>query len=542
MDSIFIYADADIEEAIEKATLDSGEFTVLKKADINSDSLALATHTGASIMILQVKNHIYHIENLLYDLDAVATKPLLLIFEVRGNGKVCYTTTNQTVCPRIRTAARLFEDAILGMYECHFSYFRTTVWSDDAPAYTEAASRSDAVMEILRGCTAEECRIHKNRYGLDLKEKGYYLYFYELQSSEYRDHMINKDVYNFIGDIIKRRCGDIISAYNGGEIIYITLDFLCVIINDLNIRSEAKKNTQFTEMIHELLETTGCKTGNRYLSSRFEKMTDLRRGYDQYRADKSNFFFQRDETIMRASHSGPQKQPTDMEQVFKLLQEIKNILYYDLSNPDLKNIMHSLYFDILKPSFNFTLFYYCTAVICSDMSRVQGALDDSLIRKNLNPNLFQFSSIEEQYESMLRRIHDLQVTHIVRRQTRNSLALKALEYIAQNYGREITVSDIADYLYISNVYLNRIFRSQLGVSVTHYIILYRMEEAQKLLKDTDDLIYNIAEKVGYHDSRHFSKTFKKIVGSSPGKFRNRERKQRNAIWLSGGYNEAFSQN
>jgi YesN/AraC family two-component response regulator len=62
-----------------------------------------------------------------------------------------------------------------------------------------------------------------------------------------------------------------------------------------------------------------------------------------------------------------------------------------------------------------------------------------------------------------------------------------------------------------------------------------MEEAQKLLTDTDDLIYNIAEKVGYHDSRHFSKMFKNVVGSSPGKYRNKERKQRSAIWLSAGY-------
>lgn len=523
MDGIILYADGDITKAIEKAVSQSGDFYISKKVESYSDCLSIVPQAGVNIMILQVNDHIYKVQNLLHDLNLMDRNPLFILFEVRETGKICYTTTNQNIYPQVKSAARLFENALEGMYKCGFSYFRTAAWNEDALQYTDAASRCSAVIEILRGCTAEECLIYRKRFNLDLKENGYYLYFCEIQYSEYRDHMINKDVYNYIGEILKRECMDVISAYNGGEIIDITLDFLCVIINDLNVRSEAGKRVQFEEMLQKLLRATGCKTANRYLSSRFKNMKDLRQGYDQYRSERADVFFQRDAGIMRAALAMHRKQPADMEQVYRLLQEITNILCYDLSNPVLKDILYQLYFEILKPSFNFTLFYYCTAVICSGISRVQDSLDDSLIRENLNPYLLQFSSIEEQYDNMLRRIHALQVKYVAKRQTKNTLALKAMNYIADNYAREITISDIADALYISKVYLSQIFKSQLGVSVIQYLIAIRIEESRKLLKDTDDMIYVIAEKVGFHDSRHFSKTFKKVMGISPGEYRKKRK-------------------
>ncbi len=105
----------------------------------------------------------------------------------------------------------------------------------------------------------------------------------------------------------------------------------------------------------------------------------------------------------------------------------------------------------------------------------------------------------------------------------NSLVLKAVDYITANYNSDISVTDIANALYINNVYLSQIFKKKMGVSVIKYLINYRIEQAKKLLVETDDLIYIISEAVGFHEFRHFSKTFKKITGLSPAQYRKQKR-------------------
>ena len=52
-----------------------------------------------------------------------------------------------------------------------------------------------------------------------------------------------------------------------------------------------------------------------------------------------------------------------------------------------------------------------------------------------------------------------------------------------------------------------------------YLISYRVERAKKLLEETDHMIYYVAEKVGFRDVRHFSKTFKKCTGYTPMEYR-----------------------
>ena len=52
-----------------------------------------------------------------------------------------------------------------------------------------------------------------------------------------------------------------------------------------------------------------------------------------------------------------------------------------------------------------------------------------------------------------------------------------------------------------------------------------MEEAKKLLLQTDYKINDIALAVGYEDTRYFAKVFRKIAGESPTDYRLRERKE-----------------
>ncbi|MDO4297728.1 MAG: AraC family transcriptional regulator [Lachnospiraceae bacterium] len=94
----------------------------------------------------------------------------------------------------------------------------------------------------------------------------------------------------------------------------------------------------------------------------------------------------------------------------------------------------------------------------------------------------------------------------------------ALEYIHRHY-HQIRVSDIAAYIGISRYYLTHIFKEKLHVSPQEYLLNYRMEQGNRLLRTTNLSIQEISEKVGYENPLTFSKVFKNTYGLSPKNYR-----------------------
>ena len=52
----------------------------------------------------------------------------------------------------------------------------------------------------------------------------------------------------------------------------------------------------------------------------------------------------------------------------------------------------------------------------------------------------------------------------------------------------------------------------------------RIEHAQRFLRETDLMIYEISERVGYNDTVYFSRVFEKITGVRPSEYRQQHRK------------------
>lgn len=97
----------------------------------------------------------------------------------------------------------------------------------------------------------------------------------------------------------------------------------------------------------------------------------------------------------------------------------------------------------------------------------------------------------------------------------------AIHYIREHYAEDLTGKSVAATLGISESYLGKLFRQQMGYTFLEYLTMHRIYVALDLLSQTDLKTYHIAEKVGYKDARHFSDTFKKLVGVTPTQYRNR---------------------
>ncbi len=92
---------------------------------------------------------------------------------------------------------------------------------------------------------------------------------------------------------------------------------------------------------------------------------------------------------------------------------------------------------------------------------------------------------------------------------------KAVDYIIRNYIDDITIGEVAKLLSITESYLSRIFKRETTYTFLEYLSRYRIKKACELMREEDMKIYQIAELVGFEDSRYFSAVFKKYLGKTP---------------------------
>lgn len=112
-----------------------------------------------------------------------------------------------------------------------------------------------------------------------------------------------------------------------------------------------------------------------------------------------------------------------------------------------------------------------------------------------------------------------------RSRSTRSYVQRAEEYVRSSYAdEELSLDDICELLGVSNSYFSTVFKKETGKSFIGYLTDYRMEQASRMLIETNEKSYIIAKKVGYTDSNYFSYVFKRRFGVSPSKYRTEHTK------------------
>ena len=125
--------------------------------------------------------------------------------------------------------------------------------------------------------------------------------------------------------------------------------------------------------------------------------------------------------------------------------------------------------------------------------------------------------------------------NIFQQQTENSKAKStsradsyieaAKKYIVLNIQNPITVTDLTDFLGVTQPYLFRLFKTQFGKSPKQYILEQKLAQARMLLLHTKLSVTHIANSVGFPDVLSFSRCFKSKLGISPQNYRQKNRQK-----------------
>ena len=156
-----------------------------------------------------------------------------------------------------------------------------------------------------------------------------------------------------------------------------------------------------------------------------------------------------------------------------------------------------------------------------DFTYAQEAIRLGVTRFLLKPS--KMDEIKEALQTMVAQLDKQQPSETEDEPTQHAgsfIVKQALSYMEQNYQQKLTLQAVADCCYVSQWHLSKLLNRYAEKSFYDILNAIRIQKAKELLKDPRLKIGDIGEMVGYADTAHFARTFKKLEGMSANEYRN----------------------
>ena len=98
---------------------------------------------------------------------------------------------------------------------------------------------------------------------------------------------------------------------------------------------------------------------------------------------------------------------------------------------------------------------------------------------------------------------------------------RLLEYVREHFNEDMTQQELSERFFLNPVYISQLFRKRTGMTYQNYLTRLRIDRARRYLEETDLMVYEISERVGYSDTAYFSRVFEKTTGIRPTDYRKK---------------------
>lgn len=152
-----------------------------------------------------------------------------------------------------------------------------------------------------------------------------------------------------------------------------------------------------------------------------------------------------------------------------------------------------------------------------EFSYAQEAIRLGVTRFLLKPS--KMAEINEALTVMVEKLKDREPSS-GDQNTGSFIVNQAIAYIEKHYAEKLTLQDVAEVCYVSQWHLSKLLNKYSEQSFYDLLNGIRINAAKELLRDPSLRVGDVGMRVGYVDSAHFARIFKKLTGCSANEYRN----------------------
>ncbi len=296
--------------------------------------------------------------------------------------------------------------------------------------------------------------------------------------------------------------------------------------NDIFILIGHKDNEELNEILktlpYEMIEDVKQKTGKNLTIAVGKTIDDIKNISESYDSAvdmmAKRFFY--DEGIV-IYYEDKKISEYNTQDLFDAQEDIVASLLSYNKGKMCNNLKH--FVSVLKDVSNMNkdlAISYCMSTIVRVRSKLKESghnieyseTDGNIIAQELH-ELNNFSCLRDWVTNYFLKVYDMVLDLIQDKD--NDIIHQVKVYIDEHYSENIMLKEIANSVYMNANYFSGYFKKHTGVNFKYYLTSIRMNKAEKLLLSTDYKVYEIAERVGFTDYRHFSHIFKERHNCNP---------------------------
>ncbi len=397
--------------------------------------------------------------------------------------------------------------------------FKNNSFESDSVQRNKSILKEVFLKELVEGriTDPESFKIRNSEVGSRLQDKNFScIVFYIKHMEEVQKRYVNTSnsvqnaVLNVIGGVLSREAG--VEFFASDKNLYVTIASFADIISE-------KKALERINCLVELIIDAAKQFLNVEIvigvGDLYKSCKEIKNTFDEaIKAVKYRFFKKTGDVI----HYRDTKHSNNKEA----------LIYVDSVIGKMKNSLEKREY----ATFQHTLDTF------TGFLEEQPVLTEEDVKKLFNAFLFVISEGKSYFDKIelfnsciyLRQMQNIWLDILEQKQQLNKTSIdlskcsylikNIISYIDKNYSQEITLNLLSKNFNVSPNYISRLFREETGENLFNYINEVRVEKAKKLLRETDQKIYEVSNNVGFKSPVHFNIVFNKYTGLTPKQYRD----------------------